>query len=40
MAVNFLETILLLKMDHSEGFLNQCKIDGMVHDNSSSCNSK
>ena len=29
------ETILLLKVDHCEGFLNWCKIYGMVNDNSS-----
>ena len=34
-----LETILLLKVDNFEGFLNRCKTDGMVNDNSSSCNS-
>ena len=36
----FTEIILLLKVDRFEGFLNQCKTDGMVNDNSSSCNSK
>ena len=29
------ETILLLKVDHCEGFLSWCKIYGMVNDNSS-----
>ena len=28
------ETILSLKVDHYEGFLNWCKIYGMVNDNS------
>ena len=28
------------KVDRFEGFSNRCKIDGMVNDNSSSCNSK
>ena len=28
----FPETILLFKVDHFEGFLNWCKIDGMVND--------
>ena len=32
-------TFLLLKVDHFEGILNQIKIDGMMHDHSSSCNS-
>ena len=41
MAVKFFpEHILLLKVDCFEGFLNQCKIDRMVNDNSSSCNTK
>ena len=41
MAVKFFtEIIVLLKVDRFEGFLNRCKIDGMVNDNSSSCNSK
>ena len=41
MAMKFFsEIILLLKVNHFEGFLNQYKIDGMVNDNSSSCNSK
>ena len=40
MAMKFLpEIILLLKVDRFEGFLNWYKIDGMVNDNSSSCNS-
>ena len=34
------EVIPLLTVDRFEGFLNQCKIDEMVNDNSSSCNSK
>ena len=35
MALKFFpETILLLKVDRFEGFLNQCKIDGVVTDNS------
>ena len=39
MAVKFFtEIIVLLKVDHFEGFLNRCKIDRMVNDNSSSCN--
>ena len=41
MAVKFFtEIIVLLKVDHFEGFSNRCKIDRMVNDNSSSCNSK
>ena len=36
----FPETTHLVKVDHYQGFLNQCKIDGMLHDNSSCCNSK
>ena len=41
MAVKFFpDDILLLKVDDFEGFLNQCKIDEMVNDNSISCNSK
>ena len=41
MAVKiFTKIIVLLKVDRFEGFLNRCKIDGMVNDNSSSCNSK
>ena len=36
----FLDLIPLLKVDRFEGFLNRCKIDGMVNDNLSSCNSK
>ena len=35
----FLETILLLKVDRFEGILYWIKIDGMVSDHSSSCNS-
>ena len=35
----FPNTILLLKVDHFEGILNRIKIDGMVNDHSSSCNS-
>ena len=35
----FLEIILLLKVDRFEGILNRIKIDGMVNDHSSSCNS-
>ena len=31
----FTEIILLLKVDHFEGFSNRCKIDRMVNDNSS-----
>ena len=30
---------LLVKVDRFEGILNQLKIDGMVNDHSSSCNS-
>ena len=33
------DTILLLKVARFEGILNQIKIDGMVNDHSSSCNS-
>ena len=41
MAVKFFqENILLLKVNCFEGFLNRCKLDGMVNDNSNSCNSK
>ena len=42
MAVKiFTEITVLLKVDRFvEGFSNRCKIDGMVNDNSSSCNSK
>ena len=36
----FPENILLLNVECSEGFLNLCKIDRMVNDNSSSCNLK
>ena len=35
----FLDTILLLKVDHFEEILNGIKIDGMVNDHLSSCNS-
>ena len=36
MAVKFFpEIILLLKVAQFEGFLNQCKIDRIVNDNSS-----
>ena len=35
----FPDTILLLKMDCFKGILNRIKIDGMVNDHSSSCNS-
>ena len=35
----FSKTILLLKVDRFEGILNRIKIDGMVNDHSSSCNS-
>ena len=35
----FPDTILLLKVDRFEGILNQIKIDGMVNDHLSSCNS-
>ena len=35
----FLDTILLLKMDRFEGILNRIKIDGIVNDHLSSCNS-
>ena len=38
-AFNFFpDTILLLKVDHVEGILNQIKIDEMVNDHLSSCN--
>ena len=41
MAVKFFtEIIVLEKVDRFEVFLNWCKIDRMVNDNSSSCNSK
>ena len=33
------DTILLLKVDHFEGILNRIKIDKMVNDHLSSCNS-
>ena len=40
MALKFFpETILLLKVDRSEGILNQIKIARMVNDHLSSCNS-
>ena len=40
MALKFFpESILLLKVDHFERILNRIKIDGMVIDHSSSCNS-
>ena len=40
MAFNFFpDTILLLKVDRFEGILNWIKIDGMVIDHLSSCNS-
>ena len=40
MALKFFsETILLLKVDRFEGILNRIKIDRMVNDHSSSCNS-
>ena len=35
----FPDTILLLKVDRFEGILNRIKIDGMVNDYLSSCNS-
>ena len=35
----FPDAILSLKVDRFEGILNQIKIDGMVNDHSSSCNS-
>ena len=34
----FADTILLLKVDCFEGSLNRIKTDGMVNDDSSSCN--
>ena len=38
-AIKFLpETIPLLNIESFEGFLNWCKIDRIVNDNSSSCN--
>ena len=37
--IAFTDTILLLKVERFEGTLNQIKIDGMVNDHSSSCNS-
>ena len=40
MAFNFFpNTILLLKVDRFEGILNRIKIDEMVNDHLSSCNS-
>ena len=40
MALKFiLETILLLKVDCFEEILNRIKIDGILNDHSSSCNS-
>ena len=40
MAFKFIsDTILLLKVDRFEGILNQIKIDEMVNDYLSSCNS-
>ena len=40
MAIKFFpDTILLLKVDNCEGILNWIKIDGMVNDHLSSCNS-
>ena len=36
----FPEHTVLLKKECFEGFLNRCKIDWMVNDNSSSCNPK
>ena len=40
MALKFFpETILLLKVNRFEGILNRIKIDGMVNDHLSSCNS-
>ena len=35
----FPDTILLLKLDLFEGIVNRIKINGMVNDHSSSCNS-
>ena len=35
----FPNTILLLKVNRVKGILNRIKIDGMVNDHSSSCNS-
>ena len=35
----FKDTIVLLKVDRFEGILNRIKIDGMVNDHLSSCNS-
>ena len=40
MALKFIpETILLLKVDCFEGILNPIKIDGILNDHLSSCNS-
>ena len=41
MAFKFFQilAILLLKVDQFEGILNRIKIDGMVNDHLSSCNS-
>ena len=40
MALKFFpDTILLLKVDHFEGILNQIKIDGIVNDHLSGHNS-
>ena len=40
MALKFFpETTLLLKVDHFERILNRVKIDGIVNDHLSSCNS-
>ena len=36
----FPDLIALLKVDRFEGFLNRYKIDGIMNDNLSSCNSK
>ena len=36
---NFPDTILLVKVDRFEGILNRFRIDGMVNDHLSSCNS-
>ena len=35
----FPDTILLLKVDRFEGIFNRIKIDGMMNDHLSSCNS-
>ena len=39
MAFKFFPDILLAKVDRLEGILNRIKIDGMVNDHLSSCNS-